>query len=51
MHRGRVGRKGCVVVSFRATAPSASARDRRVRLKKEGAERKRRRARVGPEDD
>ena len=23
MHRGRVGRKGCVVVSFRATAPSA----------------------------
>lgn len=35
----------------RATAPSAAARDRRVRLKKEGAERKRRRARVGPEDD
>ena len=35
----------------RATRPSAAARDRRVRRKKETAERKRGRARVGHEDD
>jgi ribosome-associated protein len=35
----------------RPTAPSAGARDRRVRKKKETAERKRGRSRVSPEDD
>lgn len=35
----------------RATAPSAAARDRRVRLKKQTAERKRGRGRVRPDDD
>jgi ribosome-associated protein len=35
----------------RATAPSAAARDRRVRRKKETGQRKRARARVRPEDD
>jgi ribosome-associated protein len=35
----------------RATAPSAAARERRVRLKKQAAERKRARARIRNEDD
>lgn len=35
----------------RATRPTAAARDRRVRRKKETAERKRRRARVRPDEE